>query len=191
MMRRLPDAVVTVAHDPQVDQVVEHAATILFVSPYESGPFSKHDYKHVILSIQTWTQEHDLRLIVRPHPSEGAAFWQSQFPEIPIDTSVGGLNGAISQHGPLLIVGWWSTSLLDALKAGVLPVLIMSGSEAALEDMAFPLAEVALNWPRDENLIHELTSNDKLYCKELTIRQDAAFGTLTSGSWSELLNVTF
>lgn len=178
IMRRLPNAEVTVASEAYNDQVVERTATILFVSPYESGPFSKHDYKHIIQAIHMWAMERDMRLVVRPHPSEGPAFWQSQFPEIPIDNTVGGFYGAMSQFKPLWVVGWYSTALLDALKAGVLPILIMNGSEVALEDMAFPLAEIALNWPKDMDILKRLSGDSVLYRKELETRQQAVFGEI-------------
>lgn len=176
MKRRLPDAQIELTPDSQVDQILNYTKTVLFVSPYESWPFSKHDYKHIIESIASWTFSQEIRLLVRPHPSEGAHFWQSQFPEILIDASTNGFNGAIHQLKPLFVVGWWSTSLLDALKAGILPVLIMDGSKSALADMVFPLAEIALNWPRDLELIEMLTVDRDYYARELMARQHAAFG---------------
>lgn len=160
IMKRLPDAdVAIIENDIKIERIMNHAATLLIVSTYDSGRFTKQDHVHVIRSIYEWALEQKLRIVVRLHPSEKGEFWQSQFPEIPIDNTTTGFSNALAQIKPLFVTGWWSTCHVDALRAGVLPVLILSGSESALADMVFPLRHLTFHWDRDKGLLTEMISN--------------------------------
>lgn len=171
IIKRLPNANVTTVmeHDIRMERILNHTATMLIVSTYDSGQFTKQDHVQVIRSIYTWAMEQKLRVVIRLHPSEGGNFWLSHFPEIPIDNSASSFSEALAQLKPLFVVGWWSTCHVDALKAGVLPVLIMSGSEAALKDMVFPLRQLTFQWEQDKGLLTEMITNRQKYSDSLTI----------------------
>lgn len=168
IMKRLPHSnVTTVEHDIRIERILNHTATMLIVSTYDSGQFTKQDHVQVIRSIYTWAMEQKLRVVIRLHPSEGGKFWLDNFPEIPIDHSASSFSEALAQLKPLFVVGWWSTCHVDALKAGVLSVLIMSGSEAALKDMVFPLSQLTFHWEQDKGLLTEMITNRQKYREQL------------------------
>lgn len=151
---------------------------LLFASIYDHGVFSKADHITTINAIFQWFSTQKCLPVVRPHPCETGNFWQKSCQTIALDLSIGGFQGALENHLPLFVISWWSTCLFDALKSGVIPILIMEGSQPVLDAMVFPLAEIALNWPRDLDLIQQLIGDPDLYRQELKSRQFAAFGAL-------------
>lgn len=139
------------------------SSILLFASIYDSGTFRKHDYVQVLRNVFAWAADKGLRIIVRPHPCESGKFWKGHFPEMPHDETTGGFQDALRHYKPLFVASWWSTSLLDALRAGMAPVLIVNGSESALEDMVYPLRNVTFHWDRDESLLTEMIANRAIY----------------------------
>jgi hypothetical protein len=172
MRKRLPTAVVSAPDALTMGtQLAEHSATVLFISPYDSGAFRLRDYLPIIRSIMAWAAENGLHLIVRPHPSVGDGFWRDHLPELPVDNSTGGFQAALALHKPLFVIGWWSTSLVDALKSGVLPILILNQSEAALADMVFPLKELTMGWEPDAEKLVRLVNDPQAYQKTIEVLQ--------------------
>lgn len=141
----------------------QQSSILLFASIYDTGRFRKQDHLQILRNIFTWAVDKGLQIIVRPHPCESGEFWKGHFPEIPHDETTGGFQDALRHYQPQFVASWWSTSLVDALRAGVAPVLIMNGSEPALEDMVYPLGNVTLHWERDEGLLTQMMASRATY----------------------------
>ena len=119
--------------------------TMLLVAPYDSIGFSKQRNLGLVRGIRAWADGCGLRFVIRPHPSERSVFWGREFPGVEIDTS-DSFAGAVTRLNPRFVIGWWSTCLTEALSWGIVPVLVHSGSEAALYDMVYPLAARTVAW---------------------------------------------
>jgi hypothetical protein len=55
----------------------------------------------------------------------------------------------LERHRPCIMATWYSTTIYDALLRGVVPVTL----EAEQCDVVFPIAEVALAWPKHKERI--------------------------------------
>ena len=104
-----------------------------------------------------------MRVIVRPHPCEDFGFWSEFFPEILVDSGNGSFEECLSLWNPQLVVSWFSTTLLDAIKRSILPILIMPGSERALTQMVFPLEQISVKWPEQQFQLERLIKNPTIY----------------------------
>lgn len=141
----------------------EHAPVLLLASIYDNGAFNKHEHLQVLRNIFEWAAKHALQVIIRPHPSETGNFWQRHFPEIDHDETAGGFKDALRRYKPQFVFSWWSTSLIDALREGIAPILIIAGSKSALEEMVFPLRNVTFHWDSDESLLNVMASDPLKY----------------------------
>lgn len=162
--KRIPTADVEVQETPRSENcATEHSSVLLLASIYDNGAFKKHEHLHVLRDIFAWATKLGLQVIVRPHPSETGNFWEEHFPEIAHDETAGGFKAALQRYRPLFVFSWWSTSLIDALREGIAPILIMAGSRSALEEMVFPLRSVTFHWGRDEGLLGTMAADPIKY----------------------------
>ena len=175
--QRLPRATVNFRSPTQLPRIRRRGKTVLLAAPYDCAGFRKADYVDEVRRLARWSENAGMTLTVRPHPTDGSAFWRRELPELALDESPGGLGVTLERLAPSLVVGWWSTSLLDALARGILPVLIMPGSAASIADMVCPLANVAMNWPDEAMHISRVLADDESYLAEVESRQKLAFGS--------------
>lgn len=141
----------------------EHAPVLLLASIYDNGAFKKHEHLQVLRNIFSWAAKLGLQVIVRTHPAETGNFWQRHFPEIAHDETAGGFKDALQRYKPLFVFSWWSTSLIDALREGIAPILIIAGSKSALEKLVFPLHNVTFQWDNDESLLRGMAADPVKY----------------------------
>ena len=73
----------------------------------------------------------------------------------------------LAQQRPRLVVAWISTTLVDALYEGILPVCLAKDDDPYIEDSLFPLFECCLRWPRDLDTIRVVCDDDKEYWRVL------------------------
>lgn len=149
---------------------------LLFASIYDFAGFSKGDHLDLLNEIFAWAADNAMQVIVRLHPCESEAFWVSNFPDAEIDRLGGSFEKCLTRVSPSLVISWFSTALIDALRVGILPALIMPGSEKALADIVFPLGRIAVKWPEEKDLLENLLADQGLYCDQLRCRQQEAFG---------------
>lgn len=151
---------------------------LLMTSLYTSPEFDKYDHLDLLAELFSWAKEKNIKVVVRPHPCEDLGFWGECFPQIFIDHNGGSFSECLSRWSPGIVISWFSTTLMDALKGGVLPVLITHGSEKALADIVFPLDRIAIKWPEEQALLEHLLEDQGLYRDQLRCRQQEAFGAL-------------
>lgn len=155
---------------------LERRPVLLFASIYDFAGFSKSDHLDLLNEVFAWAAVNAMQIIVRLHPCESEAFWVSNFPEAEIDRMGGGFEECLTRVSPSLIMSWFSTALIDALRFGVVPALLMPGSEKALADIVFPLDRIAVKWPGEQALLEDILADQGLYNDQLRFRQQEAFG---------------
>lgn len=153
-----------------------YRAVIVFASIYNTAEFDKEDHIPILKELFEWAATLNVSVILRLHPRESDNFWRTHFPDQPIDRDSESFDDCLDRHCPQFVFSWFSTALIDALRRGHLPCMITAGTSRVLDDMIFPLAEIALHWPRDMELIGKASNDQRLYRKELISKQYAAFG---------------
>lgn len=158
------------------DQFLETKPVLLFASVYDFPGFNKEDHIDLLRGVVEWATDNSLRMVIRLHPCEREEFWPTHFPALEIEREVGRFEECLKRFSPVIVMSWFSTALIDALKKGFLPVLITPGSEQALADIVFPLDEIALRWPVDQSNLESLINEHNNYRKLLFALQKRTFG---------------
>lgn len=153
----------------------QHTATLLFASIYEGDGFAKKNHIVLLQHLFNWAAHNGLSIVIRPHPREDKSFWVEYFPALQLDTVARSFADCVGQWRPSLVVSWFSTALLDALKLGVAPVLLTEGSASFLSDMVFPLDRVALRWPEELEIIENITRDQAEYQRWVSRRWEEVF----------------
>ncbi len=60
----------------------------------------------------------------------------------------------LERFQPRLLLSWFSTALFDALRRGVVPVVVDVEAWRA-NDVVFPFEDISLNWPGDRATAEE------------------------------------
>lgn len=97
-------------------------------------------------------------VVVRPHPADRSDYWAQweRVGGVRIDR-VGSFDEFLDRHRPGVMATWYSTTIFDALKRGVLPVTL----EADQPDIVFPFSDVALCWPEQKEEIQAALADDR------------------------------
>lgn len=133
---------------------------VLVASHYETAEEMER-----IAPLLDWMELRGIPIVVRPHPREDRAFWRvngSRWNCV-IDDSDRSFMLAVKRLHPRFIVSWYSTALVDALEYGVVPITVSHAGNRNIQDMVYRLFDRALHWPRDEELLAALLSDDHAY----------------------------
>lgn len=129
--------------------VGDRRAAIVIASIYDDTEFSRADSLGMLKDVVRWAGEKSLEIIVRPHPREDSGFWLENFPGIKIDDSGQSFDTLLMGCRPMYVFSWFSTSLLDALRLGCVPVTMSEGSCMHVSDLIVPLLRKCMKWPGD------------------------------------------
>ena len=85
------------------------------------------------------------QVVIRPHPRGEDAVWRDlrEMDGVVIDAD-GDFDAFLAKWQPAFLATWFSTTLLDGLLAGAVPVTL----SAARPNLVFPLDQIALAWPQ-------------------------------------------
>ncbi len=153
----------------------QHTATLLFASIYTGAGFDKKNHIVLLQQLIDWAAHNALSIVIRPHPREDQSFWVEHFPALKLDRVARSFADCVGQWRPSLVVSWFSTALLDALRLGVAPVLLTEGSAPFLRDMVLPLDRVAFRWPEETELIENITRDQTEYQRWVSRRWEEVF----------------
>lgn len=155
--RRLPEANVVLVSNV-VDTVQTRSRCVI------AGVYGLPHSQEGCRSFIEWARGSKLPVIVKRHPRDRSIFWDGwkgtdgveQLDE-PI-----GFAEFLRTHQPRFMATWYSTTLLDALLMGIVPITFAATAPDA-DDVVFPFREVALRWPEDRATIRSL-ADDPVAC---------------------------
>jgi hypothetical protein len=121
-----------------------------------SDYWAEQDFE-LCASFIAWAQAMHVPVIVRQHPDAPASYWEKWRGAAGVEISrdrrdFGSFLDAVR---PRLLATWFSTTLLDALSRGVLPVTLAQ-DPFELSDIIFPVRDIAACWPEDRELLDAL-----------------------------------
>ena len=98
-----------------------------------------------VVALVRFVLDHKYQVVIRPHPQGDDAVWRDLrgIDGVVIDTG-GDFNAFLAEWQPAFLASWFSTTLLDGLLAGAVPVTL----SAARPNLVFPLDQIALAWPQ-------------------------------------------
>lgn len=98
-----------------------------------------------VISLVRLALDHNYRVVIRPHPRRGVAVWRDlkEMDGVVIDADED-FDAFLAKWQPAFLATWFSTTLLDGLLAGAMPVSL----SAARPNLVFPLDQISLSWPQ-------------------------------------------
>jgi hypothetical protein len=153
----------------------DRGKVLLFASIYDDHRFQKSAEFDHIASFFSWADEAGFEVVIRPHPREDRKFWRDSFPLVRMDCVDDGIEQAIGRLHPSLVVSWWSTALIDALRDGLLAVSLCRRDDRRLGDFVFPLGCAVLFWPEESARLTDAVSNTTRYEQLWHEKRDCTF----------------
>ena len=154
----LPRSEIKVLRSKQ--RVAQHRPCILIASIYEVPGFYKNQDIARVQSLMRWANQNNLEVIIRKHPKETDSFWQTHFPKLEIDATQDRFEDALMRIKPVFVASWFSTSLVDALLANVIPISVMEPGDQHIQDLVFDLLKHCLLWPQSESVLNALVDGN-------------------------------
>jgi len=118
-----------------------------------------------VLPMLDWCSTQGYQVRVRPHPREDRSFWTDdvRHGQFELDDTDSDFLSALERIRPRVVVSWYSTALAEALDCGIVPVTVSDESTPAVRDMVYPLFSRTLRWPKDQERIAAIMSDDAEY----------------------------
>jgi 1,2-phenylacetyl-CoA epoxidase catalytic subunit len=113
-----------------------------------------------------------LQAVVRPARGEVLAdFWEGpeigHLKSVEVESSDGKFTDALDRNRPMFLASWGSTTLVEALQIGIIPIVVATRNDRWVEDTLYPLLECCLHWPTDEAMIERAVSDRTSYQRTL------------------------
>ena len=160
-LRRLPGTEVTMPPPSRGFIETERIAAI-------AGDYWQPEDFDLCRTFIEWARQHDVPVVVRPHPQDLSGYWQRwrgvagiSFDDTPCD-----FDTFLQRNRPRLLVTWTSTTIFDAVVRGVVPVTL-AGDRFDDADFVFPYWQIALQWPKAIAEIASLVDQPEA-CRRLT-----------------------
>jgi hypothetical protein len=145
--------------------VTNHQKVLLISSCYETVNFQKKNYLEEIKELCQWAAGFNLRVVVRKHPRENDDFWETLFPEAEVEKSESTFEEILRHVKPMIMVTWFSTTLIDAFLHHVVPVSISSRNDRNVLDLIVNLTDYCYSWIDDRDVL------DKLVDGQITVAE--------------------
>lgn len=140
--------------------ISQHRRVILLSSCYETEAFKKKDFVDAINELYDWACEFDTEIIVRKHPREVDEFWANFFPQLCIDSIGDSFEEALTRIRPMMMVTWFSTTLIDALRFNVVPISMSSLEDDNVRDLVVDLHDNCLIWLESREILNQLLTGN-------------------------------
>lgn len=158
--RRLPKADVRLTR-PKLPPISAQQPPCLLVA----SVYARQDEMRRILPFLEVAAQLGVAIHVRPHPREDLGFWQTV--RLPFDVSMedrdATFDDALDRLQPALVVSWFSTTLVDALYRGVIPISVSARDDPDIQDMVYPLFKHCLHWPGNQAELINIISKRASY----------------------------
>lgn len=99
-----------------------------------------------VIALVDFAQALGLSIVVRPHPRGDDRLWCAirERDQVTFEND-GSFEDFLGNWRPMFVASWFSTTLVDALMAGSLPITLSEGRT----ELVLPLREIALHFPKD------------------------------------------
>jgi hypothetical protein len=158
--QRLPRAKVRLTRLVALPMPRRTFGTVLVASTYAT-----HQEMCRILPFLEFAAQLGMNIHVRPHPAEDRSFWQAaDLPSsVRMEDSDISFDAALDRLRPSLVVSWFSTTLVDALYRGLIPVSVSAIDDQNIQDMVYPIIRHCLHWPSDRDQLENVVSDEHIY----------------------------
>jgi hypothetical protein len=156
LSKQLPGASFHLARPGVV--IEKYNRLLLITSIYDTDELHKGDELQKLKDVFSWAKSQSVEVRIRPHPCEDPVFWRLYFPEAVIDTTDATFEDALSRLRPLFVLSWFSTTLIDALLRGVVPVSVSSTNCKHVQDMIVSLHRHCLGWPEQKDILDDIAA---------------------------------
>lgn len=145
---RVPDMTVRLAADAARTSVAEPLLAL-------AGDYLATDPGPVTALVDL-AQTHGLSVVVRPHPHGHDRLWSGIRGRDDVTfESEGSFEEFLEKWRPSFVASWFSTTLVDGLMAGAVPITLSLGKT----DLVLPLHRIALQFPKEKSQL-EACMND-------------------------------
>lgn len=161
----LPKADINLAR-PDIPPLVPRQPPCLLVA----SVYGNHDEMRRILPFLEFATQQGMSIHIRPHPCEDRSFWlRSDFPySFTLEDGDVTFAAALDRLQPTLVASWFSTTLVDALYRGVIPVSVCARDDQNIKDLIYPLFKHCLHWPSDQDVLAKIIFDRGIYETALT-----------------------
>lgn len=152
--RRVPGAEITLVV-PRLNPINTERLAVL------TGDYmGEMERSELCRSFIEWARQRHMPVIVRPHPRDETGYWNrwKGVAGITFDDTPSDFDAFLERHRPRFLVTWHSTTLLDALLRGVVPITLVQDREFEA-DTIFPISEIALRWPDAQETISQFSDH--------------------------------
>ena len=107
------------------------------------------------------------RVVVRPHPKGFDELWSGiRGQRGVVFDAEGGFEDFLEKWRPAFLASWFSTTLLDGLHAGAVPITLARSTDR----LVLAIEEIALSWPEEaariETCMRDDAERDRVYSKK-------------------------
>jgi hypothetical protein len=109
-----------------------------------------------------WAKARGYVVVLRPHPLDKSKFfeqWRAD-KDVMFSDTADSFDAFLEHVRPRLLLSWFSTALFDALRRGVVPVVVKTEAWRA-DDVVFPFEEISLHWPQDQATAEKFMEKEK------------------------------
>ena len=130
-----------------------------------AGDYVAHDPAPVV-ALADLALASGLRVVVRPHPRGFDELWSGirGRDNVVFDTE-GRFEDFLEKWRPAFLASWFSTTLLDGLHAGAVPITLASSTDR----LVLPIKKIALSWPEEapriETCMRDDAERDRVYSR--------------------------
>ena len=140
-------------HCPSVEVQLGSSERILAVA----GTYGESDPSPVNALVRIALEE-GYKVVIRPHPLGEDVLWQQVrgLQGVKLEAE-GNFGEFLEKWRPAFLATWSSTTLLDGLLAGAVPITLSAGQT----NLVFPFNQISMAWPKDRlRLEHSMTDED-------------------------------
>lgn len=175
VQRRLPHATVRVSREMRSPDPARRTPCLVVVSTARTIA-----QLTTAVPLLRYLSVRGVMIHVSPYQGEPAGrFWGSLPREsgIPVEWTDRPFDRLLEELQPSLVVGWGSTTLVDALYRGIIPVCMASPDDRQVNDTLYPLLRCCLRWPEHQDVIGEALTSPATYAVTLErLRQEDTAG---------------
>lgn len=128
-----------------------------------AGTYGENDPRPVTELVR-YAVDRNYQVVIRPHPMGDDVLWSRvrDLHGVIFDTE-GNFNEFLTKWQPAFLATWFSTTLLDGLLNGAIPITLSAGRS----NLVFPFDKISLAWPHDCEWLARCMADEQQRCQIL------------------------